>query len=325
LVQAGLVGIVVALVFALVIARSVVRPLRNVADTARAIALGQRDRKAKVQGPREVRTLAEAFNGMMDQVEASTKAQREFLANVSHDLRTPLTSIQGYSQALIDGVANTPEGTKRAAQVINEEAARMYRMVEELLDLARIEAGKLSMTRYKVQIGDLAQAVSDRMAIMARSKGIALVTNIAPNLPIVAGDGDRLSQVFTNLIENALKHTAPGGTVTVAVANAAEKAIDGVLITVHDTGEGIPAADLPRIFDRFYQVDKSRQRHEGVGLGLQICFQIVQAHGGRIWVESEEGQWTRFSVWLPGFNFDSTTIIKRRTGTFAAAPTQPKP
>lgn len=310
LAQAGAIGLGIAFVFSLLISRSVARPLQDVADTADLIARGKRDLKAPVRGPTEVRTLAESFNQMLEQVEMAQQVQRDFLANVSHDLRTPLTSIQGYSQAIMDGVAATPQSTRHAAQIIHEEAERMYRMVQELLDLARIEAGKLSMTRQSVHIGDLTAAIGDRLAIVARNKGINLKTEIAPNLPVIGGDGDRLSQVFTNLIDNALKHTGVGGVVTLR----AELGEGGLLITVHDTGEGIPEADLKRIFERFYQVDKSRQRRDGAGLGLQICYQIVQAHNGRIWAESEEGQWTRFSVWLPVTMPDGSTITRRRSG-----------
>ncbi len=310
--QAGFIGIIAAALLSAVISRSVAKPLKEVAEAAEALAQGKRQAKAPIRGPQEVRQLAESFNLMVEEMQDGRQAQRDFLANVSHDLRTPLTSIQGYSQAIIDGVAK-PE---RAADIIHSEAARMYRMVEELLDLARIEAGKLNMARHGVKIAELLSALGDQLSMVARNKGIHLATQIAPDLPVIAGDGDRLSQVFQNLIDNSLKHTQLGGIVTLR----AEQKDNGVLVTVHDTGEGIPAADLPRIFERFYQVDKSRQRRDGAGLGLQICYQIIQAHGGRIWVESEEGQWTKFSVWLPLPAIDSSTIYKRRSEVLRRTP-----
>jgi signal transduction histidine kinase len=312
--EAGLIGLVVAIAFAVLITRSVARPLHKVADTARAISQGELDRSAPVQGPAEVQAVAVAFNQMTQQVAAGQRAQRDFLANVSHDLRTPLTSIQGFSQAIIDGVAADPESALRAATVIHDEAARMYRMVEELLDLARIESGRFTMARHGVRIGEVVSAVGERLALTAQNKGITLNTQVVPPMPVLAGDGDRLAQVFTNLIDNALKHTPPGGTITFH----AEPQDNGVLVIVQDTGEGIPAKDLPRVFERFYQVDKSRQRRDGAGLGLAIAGQIVVAHGGKIWVESQEGAWTRFSVWLPPPAFDGSTVIRRRADAISA-------
>ncbi len=306
--EAGLIGLIVAFVFAVVIARSVALPLQKVADIAAEIAQGNLDRKAPVTGPDEVRVMAIAFNQMTEQVAATQQAQREFLANVSHDLRTPLTSIRGFSQAIIDGVAANPQSALRAATIIHDEAARMYRMVEELLDLARVEAGRLAMTRHAIAISDILSAIRERLTPPAQEKGLTLTTEIALHIPTIAGDGDRLAQVFTNLIDNAIKHTPAGGKIILRAAMQD----GGVLVSVEDNGEGIPAEDLPRIFDRFYQVDKSRQRRSGAGLGLAITKQIVTAHSGRIWAESQEGAWTRFNVWLPLPNADSSTIMRRR-------------
>jgi signal transduction histidine kinase len=294
----------------------VARPLKDVADTADAIARGEHDRIAPTRGPAEVKTLAVAFNEMIRQVNDSQQAQRDFLANVSHDLRTPLTSIQGFSQAIIDGVAANPDAAQKSATIIHAEAARMYRMVEELLDLARIEAGRMTMTRHGVRIGELVGAVGEKLSMVARDRGIHLVTEVAPQMPTIAGDGDRLSQVLTNLVDNAIKHTPMGGVITLR----AQTQDNGVLITVQDTGEGIPFADLPHIFDRFYQVDKSRQRRDGAGLGLTICYEIVQAHGGKLWAESVEREWTRFSVWLPLAPAESSTVLKRRSEVLKRKP-----
>ncbi len=312
--QAGLAGLLVAFVMSVIVARSIARPLQDVADAASALAKGDLDHRAPVGGPREVRTLAQAFNAMAEQVGESQQAQRDFLANVTHDLKTPLTSIQGFSQAIIDGVASNPSAAQRAAQVIYDEAGRLNRMVQELLDLARIEAGRLKMTQHVIGLTDVLNGVGERLAPRAQEKGLRLTLDV-PSLPMVAGDGDRLVQVYTNLIDNAITHTPPGGIITLRAALQD----GGVLIQVADTGEGIPAVDLPHIFDRFYQVDKSRQRgkHEGAGLGLTIVKGIVDAHGGRLWVESQEGIGTTFSTWLPALSSDSTTITaRRRSGLF---------
>ena len=307
LIQAGLVGMFVAVILAVIITRSVASPLKKVAEAAAAVAKGNLEQRAPVRGPIEVRTVAQAFNHMTDEVTATQQAQRDFLANVTHDLRTPLTSIQGFSQAIMDGVASDPAASKRAAAIINDEAGRMNRMVQELLDLARVEAGRFNMTKQQIKLSDLLIGLGERLTPKAATKGIALTVDVPP-LPNIAGDGDRLIQVFTNLIDNAIKHTPSGGTVAL-IATIKD---NGVLVKVRDTGEGIPADDLPHIFERFYQVDKSRQRKDGAGLGLTITKQIVEAHSGTLNVESVEGLGTAFSVWFPALPMTEVSGSKRR-------------
>lgn len=309
LLEAGGIGLIVAFVLALIVSRSVSRPLQDVSQTAAAIAEGRLDQRAMVRGPLEVRTVAEAINGMAAEVSGTQQAQRDFMANVTHDLRTPLTSIQGFSQAIIDGVASDPAAAQRAAQIIYDEAGRLNRMVQELLDLVRIEAGRFRMTRHNIRLHDVLNSVGERLAPRAAEKGVLFAIDIPP-LPMIAGDGDRLVQVYTNLLDNAIKHTPDDGKVGLFAAPKD----GGVLTQVFDSGEGIPAEDLPHIFDRFYQVDKSRQssQRDGAGLGLTITKQIVEAHGGKIWVESTEGKGTTFSIWFPALASDSTTIIRRR-------------
>jgi signal transduction histidine kinase len=310
LARAGLLGLLIALGLSALIARSVARPLQRISRAARRIANGDYDQRVPVGGPKEVSELAVSFNEMATRVAASQQVQRDFLANVSHDLRTPLTSIQGFSQAILDGVASDPDSAAHAAQIINDEAARMHRMVEGLLDLARIEAGKLDMRRQAVRISDLLQTIGESVSMRARDKGLRLEVTVPSDLPRIAGDGDRLAQVFTNLLDNAIKHTPAGGQVTLQAHGDHQ----GVTITVGDTGEGIPAEDLPRVFERFYQVDKSR-RHDprsGMGLGLAITYQIVKAHGGTIQVASQVGRGTIFTIWLPIVAQDMSTVTTRR-------------
>ncbi len=323
LLEAGAIGAVFAVILSFIITRSVASPLQEVATTAAAVAQGRLDERAPVRGPREVRTLAQAFNHMTEEVSAAQQAQRDFLANVTHDLRTPLTSIQGFSQAIIEGVASNPNAAQRAAQVIYDEAGRLNRMVQELLDLARIEAGRLNMTKHTVQLNEILNAVGERLTPRAAENGVTLGLDI-PTLPAMAGDGDRLVQVYTNLVDNAIKHTSQGGKIDLCAAPSE----GGILVQVRDTGEGIPAADLAHIFDRFYQVDKSRQRdrRDGAGLGLAITRGIVDAHGGKLWVESQEGQGTTFFTWFPAFASDSTTVVaRRRSGLFRTPAAGVKP
>ncbi|MCZ7539667.1 MAG: HAMP domain-containing histidine kinase [Anaerolineae bacterium] len=298
LAKAGLVALAIAVGLSLLIAGSVARPLQRMSAAARRIASGDYRQRVEVAGPREVRALASSFNDMTERVATAQQAQRDFLANVSHDLRTPLTSIQGFSQAIAEGVTSDPAAAQRAAQIIHDETARLHRMVESLLDLARLDASQMDMRRDPVAPGDLLRAVGTGFSGQARERQIDLRLIVPHNLPPISGDGDRLAQVFTNLLDNALKHTPFGGTVTLSAALAD----GGMVVTVRDTGEGIPPGELSRIFERFYQVDKSRQRdrpEDGWGLGLAIVRQIVEAHGGTIRADSTVGQGTTFTVWLP--------------------------
>lgn len=308
--QAGILGMLVAFAFSVWLSRSVARPLQAIAKAADKVAQGDYDQQVPVAGPTEAQTVAHAFNEMTTQVKLNQQVQRDFLANVTHELRTPLTSIQGFSQAIMDGVASQPEAAQRAAEIIHEEAGRLNRLVNDLLDLAKIQAGQMQMRRQAVEIDRLLQTVGESLSLKAVQKNIAFHVEIS-RLIRIAGDGDRLAQVFTNLLDNAIKHTDAGGQVWFR----AEMQGDGIMITVQDSGEGIPPEDLSRIFERFYQVDKSRNRdaqQQGAGLGLAITYEIIKAHGGQITVESQVGVGTRFNIWLPALGTNERTVITKR-------------
>lgn len=300
---AGLVTIVVATILALLLTRALSRPIRNIADAAHAVATGNYEQKLVIDFPSEMREVAAAFNDMAIQVAQSRQTMRDFVANVSHELKTPLTSIRGFAEAVLDGAAGDEKGQRHAVETIRDEALRMTRMVEQLLDLAKIESGQVTMARNPVQVNQVLRACVERLSIAAEQAGVHLICECPP-LPTVTGDGDRLAEVFTNLLDNALKHTPAGGKITASARVAAGPEGDDtrqeVEVAVTDTGQGIPAGDLNRVFERFYQVDKSRARSRGgTGLGLAICKSIVDAHGGRIWAESVEGLGSRFVVRLP--------------------------
>jgi signal transduction histidine kinase len=302
LLQASIIGLLIAFVLAYLISRTIAKPLQSLSQAATAIAHGDLEQKASLDGPHEIRALADAFNYMSEEVRKTQQAQRDFLANVSHDLKTPLTSIQGYSQAIIDGTAKQPE---LAAGIIYEESERLTRMVIMLTDLARMQAGHFELNMTQLDVSDVVNAVVHRLNVMANKKNITLTVN-APSLPTIGGDGDRLVQVFNNLVDNAIKYTGEGGRVHVI----ARDSHDGVEVVIKDNGIGIPARDLPRIFERFYQVDKARGPKRGTGLGLAITYEILQQHHGKISVQSIEGQGTQFTVWLP-YAPDSSTITRR--------------
>ena len=310
LLVAAAIALAAASILAAIVARSIARPMQHVASAANAIASGDLAQKAPVEGPSEVRELATSFNTMADRVRASQQSQRDFLANVSHELKTPLTSIRGFSQAIADGAAGDAPSIRKSASIIHEEAERMQRMVGDLLDLARIETGQLAMRRLPVQVGDVLRGCVERQSLRAQSAGVSLALDAPGDLPVIQGDGDRLAQVFNNLIDNALKHTPAGGKVTLSaramtgssVARRGKPWPGAVEVSVTDTGPGIPAEDLSRIFERFYQVEKSRARSASggsLGLGLAIAREIVTAHGGSIHAESVMGLGSKFVVRLP--------------------------
>jgi len=293
LLEAGLLALALSLVLAWLLSRWVARPLYQTADAARALAQGEY-RPIAEEGPQEARILARAFNEMARQVEASQRSQREFVANVSHELKTPLTSIQGFAQAIIDGTADDPESVRTSAQIIAEEAVRMHRLVVTLLDLARLDAGTADLKREPLSLKELLEAVLTRFRPRAQKAQIALTFQAADDVTLM-GDADRLAQVFINLIDNALRHTEAGGEVRIAIRRAGSWAE----VQVSDTGKGIPPEQLPHIFERFYRGDKARSGRESAGLGLAIAQEIVRAHGGEIVVQSTPGKGSTFVVKLP--------------------------
>ncbi len=302
--QAGLVTLVVSLILALLIARSIANPLQRITAATEEIARGNYDQALDITSPDEVGRLAASFNAMVHEVKASRQAQRDFVANVSHELKTPLTSIQGFSQAILDDTADDEVSRYRAVEIIGSEANRMSRLVDELLDLARIESGQIQMLREPVDLAQMLESCVEKFALRAREGNVELVLDV-PALPLVTGDKDRLDQVFTNLLANALKYTPSAGKVTVKAQEVTKirKKVglaSTVEISVTDTGTGIPPEDLSHIFERFYQVDKSRAGQDrGAGLGLTIARQIVEAHEGSISVESVRDLGTKFTVSLP--------------------------
>jgi signal transduction histidine kinase len=292
---AGVLALLASIVLSLIMGRWIASPLGRMVNASRAVAQGENP-SVPVEGPDEVQELARAMNDMSQRVQASQQSQRDFVANVSHELKTPLTSIQGFSQALLDGTAQTPEALHQAATVIFNEANRMHRLVLDLLSLARLEAGTADLQHAPVEMQALLQGIVEKFLPQARTAQIELSYS-GKDLPAMLGDADRLAQVFTNLVDNAIKFTPAGGQVRVS----AEVGNGALIVSVADTGKGILPEDQKRIFERFYQVDRSRRGGtiRGVGLGLPIARQIVLAHGGTLWVESQPAQGSRFVVKIP--------------------------
>lgn len=289
----------IALALSALMTRRIVQPVRQIMEASRDIARGNYGRILPLPNHPpaeldEIGQMAHSFNQMARQLAAAETMRRQLIGDVSHELSTPLTVIKGSMEGLMDGVLPADATT---FQQIHQEAARLQRLVADLQELSRVEAGAYELRCQPLDIGVLLAEIANRLHRQFADKGVALHVQPAPALPVVSADGDRIAQVLINLIGNALQYTPAGGEVMVtAVAQPG-----ALCITVSDNGVGIPAVHLPHLFTRFYRVDKSRARASGgSGIGLTIARHLVEAHGGRIWAESEgEGQGSRFHFTLP--------------------------
>ena len=308
-------ALLVSLLAAFFLARSISHPVARLAEATVAMAKGDYSRRVDVQGQDELAALSQQFNEMASEIGRAHAVQRDFIANVSHDLKTPLTSIQGFSQAMLDGTIHDPAAYHQAAGIINAESQRMTRLVTELLTLANLESGLVTLELHPVDLRDIIGRLILAMQPQAKQAQIELSARMGASPAPVLADVDKLQQAFGNLVDNAIKHTPHGGKVTLVLSNIP----GGFLVKVIDTGEGIPAADLPRVMERFYQIDKSRASNvnsddrRGIGIGLAIARQIVNAHRGGITIESTEGKGTTVLVSLPGDTLRHPQAASRRT------------
>ena len=293
-------GIIMALALAALVgvlmAEAALRPIDSVTQTAlRITQTDDLSRRLKIPdraAQDEVGRLASTFNLMLDRIEILFKTQQRFLADVSHELRTPLTTIRGN----LDLIKRSGEADPESLAAMQSEAERMSRLVRDLLLLAQADAG-VTLQRRPIELDSLLLDVYRQSRVIAQQTGSGVTVRLgSEDQATVLGDPDRLRQLLLNLAENGIKYTHPGGSVTLGL----ERSDEWVRVMVRDTGVGIPAEDLPNIFERFYRVDKARSREKGgTGLGLSIAQWIAQAHGGRIEVDSEVGQGTQFTLWLP--------------------------
>jgi two-component system phosphate regulon sensor histidine kinase PhoR len=230
--------------------------------------------------------------------------RKDFVANVSHELRTPLTSIKGYVEALLDGGKDNPETSVRFLEIILKQSDRLNLILEDLLQLSKIESGQLQFKKEPLHIGSVIERTIAMIKPLAEKKQHRLRSQVAADLPLISGDEERLVQVLANLLDNAIKYTPEGGQITVTARrippSRAEAPRTSIELAVTDTGIGIPEQDRPRVFERFYRVDKARSRElGGTGLGLAIVRHIVEGHGGQVWVEGNMPTGSRFVVRLP--------------------------
>jgi signal transduction histidine kinase len=295
LMYAALAATVVAVVLSLYLSRSVIAPVRAMSAATQRIADGQYDERVQVEGEDELAQLARRFNQMAGKLSEVETMRRRLIGDVSHELRTPLTAIKGSMEGLMDGVLPATEETY---QQIHAEADRLNRLVDDLQELSRVEAHSYELNLRPLEVSALVQTVTKRLTPQADSKAIALNIELSADLPHVLADEDRVVQVLTNLVGNALQYTPESGSVTVAATHSNQE----VVISVRDTGIGISREHLPHIFDRFYRADKSRSRRAGggSGIGLTIARALVEAHGGRMWAESAgEGRGSIFTFTIP--------------------------
>lgn len=302
----GLVGLLTLVVVAIVSSRvsnRISNPILTMAKTASAIRDGDLNQRVAVTGRDEVGELALAINGMAEKLssdiirlERLERVRSEFLGNVSHELRTPIFSLQGFLETLLDGALDDPAVNREFLEKAHRHAQRLNALLNDLIEISRIESGEMQMSLRYFSLGEFLEHMRDEMLPAAERKGITLA--VSPGIPPgedIYADRERLKQVMVNLIDNAIKYTEPGGSITLR----AERSDDREFVRVSDTGIGIAPEHHSRIFERFYRVDRDRSRDAGgTGLGLAIVKHIVEAHGGTIGVESTPGKGSTFSFSL---------------------------
>lgn len=318
----GSVVLIVAAAIGYALARSITGPLHRMTAAAEAMAHGDYQQRLTVHGNDEVAQLAESFNRMTEAVDRTNRAQRDLIANVSHDLRTPLTSIDGFSQAILEGAIQNDDGYRKAATIIHDETQRMQHLITDLIDIARLEGGVLDIAPQPLDWNDLANIEISQTQEHIQQAGLILQTHLG-TLPPIYGDSNRIRQVVRNLLDNAIKYARPHTTIQLTTSYLATNAVRPVpgevafgdtlrtgswaSLAIANETEPIDPLELARVFDRFYRGDKSRSRREGSGLGLAIVREVVLAHGGRVEATSDDSA-TVFTIWLPA----SASPLKHR-------------
>jgi signal transduction histidine kinase len=288
----GVVALAFAVLVAALLSRTITRPLRDLVAGVRRFAGGDYGTRVPLAGPSEVAEMGTAFNEMASEIQRARGSEQAFLADISHELRTPLTSIQGFAQAIIDGEARG-DAVSHVAEIIHRESRRLVRMVEGLLQVARLESGTQAMVREDIAPSRLLDSAVAALEVQAKEAGVTFDVMGADALPSVRGDPDKLAQLFLNVLDNAVKHSPRGATVHVR-GNRDDGAI---VIRVRDAGSGLPQGAQTRLFQRFYRGENAQ--HNGAGLGLAIAQAIAQAHGGSIRASNVDGGGAEFAVRLP--------------------------
>ena len=300
-----------ALIAVYFITERMVAPLKSMSRAAKSFANGKFDARVTVIGSDEIAELAVAFNNMAENLATANEMQRSFIANVSHDLRTPMTTISGFIDGILSG-AIPPEKQEYYLGVVSEEVRRLSRLVSALLDISRMQAGERKFTMADFDICELSRQVLISFEQKIDKKKLDVSFACESDRMDVVGDRDAIHQVLYNICDNAIKFSCDGGEYRIRIEEKDKR----IRVSVYNEGIGIPAEDVPRIFDRFYKSDKSRGLDKtGVGLGMYISRTIIEAHGEKIWAESEYGKWCRFTFTLPkasGFSADKRKNLTER-------------
>lgn len=284
---------VIALLLTWALTRSILRPVEALTSAVQRMKSGDLRQRVQVTSKDEIGELATSFNAMADNLDHAERLRRNMVTDVAHELRTPLSNIRGYLEAMQDGVI---ERSSEAVNSLHEEALLLNRLVDDLQLLAQADAGHLSLVRQPAQIGEIVEKAVHAANHKANGSGIHLHAEIEKSLPLLDIDAERIGQVLRNLLNNAFAYTPHQGEIAVN----AQHHNGSVEVTVFNTGQGIANDDLPYLFERFYRADKSRTRSTGgSGLGLAIVKQLIEAHDGKVWVESSPGQWAKFRFVLP--------------------------
>ena len=293
LIWGALLAIALAFLLTFFLSRRILAPVKALTAAARQLGQGDLSQRVHLKDKSEIGEMAQAFNSMAGDLERVEQLRRNMVADAAHELRTPLSNIKGYLEAIRDGLKKPDAESIRS---LSEKASLLSRLVDDLQELSLAEAGELRLTRESGDITRLIkQAVASRQT-QAEEKGLSVSADLTDKLPPVNIDFHRIGQVLNNLLDNAIAHTGKGGSIKVS----AEKRDDRLKVSVTDTGEGIPAEELPNIFERFYRTDKSRTRTTGgSGLGLTIAKRLVEAHNGTIEARSEPGKGSSFTFTLP--------------------------
>lgn len=301
---AGMAVTLLVVLFSILFARSLTRPLASLTRVAEQMKQGDYAQRVPLLSTQdEMGQLALTFNSMADTIAADIaelhrqeQARRELIANIAHDLATPLTAVQGLSEAMADNIIVDPEARQETAQRIGREVQRLRRLVADMQNMTSLESGQVRLDLASLDLNSLVDETLIVIEPECEQAGIALHNDIAPTTPPVMADSDRITQVLLNLLDNARRHTPSGGSIRIGAIRKEQF----LVVTVSDTGSGIDPADLPHIFERFYRADRSRTGATGgSGLGLSIVKAIITAHGGHIWAESIRGQGTKISFTLP--------------------------